>query len=323
MKPSALSLKWLELFQLVARTGSVQAAADEAGLSVSTVSHHLGRLETVLGTPLIDHTRRPMRITPTGAVFLNSVDEALRLIRKAEIGARAGSLPETRNLSLALIEDFDSEIGPELARSLAASMPRCAFRHMTRPSHEILALLRAGEADMGVATRPPFDQADLVEYPLLRDPFVLAVPARIDIAPEDFIGDRSGLPLLRYSQSQIIGPMIEAHLRRLQVALPNRFEIESNQSILGLVAEGSGWAITTPMNYLRASRFQRQVRLLPFPGKGFARTLSLFATDPHRGALAETLAETLRQLIRTRAVDPAAERLDWLRRMFTILPQAG
>ena len=38
-----LNLRWLEVFQLCARTGSLREAAREAGLSVSTVSHQLAR----------------------------------------------------------------------------------------------------------------------------------------------------------------------------------------------------------------------------------------------------------------------------------------
>ncbi len=320
MKKSKLSLKWLEIVQLVARTGSVQGAADEAGLSVSTASHHLRRLEDSLGVSLFDHTRRPMRVTPAGAVFLRYTDEALRILRKAEVEAQSGDLSETRNLSLALVEDFDSEIAPELARILAAGMPNCAFRHLTRPSHDILALLRNRDIDIGVATRPQFDQSDLTEYPLLRDPFVLAVPASLGIAPEDYIADKSGLPLLRYSQSQIIGIQIEQHLRRLRLSLPNRFEFESTQSIMNTVAEGDGWTITTPTNHMRARRFNRAISLIPFPGKGFARYLSVFTNDALADNLVVSVNSTLRQLVQSRAIDPMVERQPWLAEIFTLLP---
>ena len=96
MKKSQLSLKWLEVFRQVARSGSVQAAADETGLSVSTASHHLKTLEATLGAALFDHGRRPMRVTPTGAVFLRQIDEALRLLARAEAEAQSGILAETR-----------------------------------------------------------------------------------------------------------------------------------------------------------------------------------------------------------------------------------
>ena len=128
-----------------------------------------------------------------------------------------------------MIEDFDSEIAPELARALSRSMPGCRFRHLTRPSHDILELLRAGKIEIGIAAQPQYDASDLVEFPLLRDPFVLAVPADHDVTAEACLEGSTSLPLLRYSTDQIIGRQIEAQLRRLRLSPPNRFEFESNQ----------------------------------------------------------------------------------------------
>lgn len=320
MKKSRLSLKWLEVLQQVARHGSVQAAAQETGLSLSTVSHHLKTLEDTLGTPLFDHTRRPMRVTATGAVVLRYVDEAMQLLHRAEAEATAGDMAQMRRLSIAMIEDFDSEVAPELARVLSQSMPACTFRHLTRPSHEILSLVRNGDVDIGIAAQPQFDADDLVQSPLLRDPFVLAVPEGQELSAEACLAGESGLPLLRYSRDQIIGQRIEAQLRRLRVELPNAYEFESNQTMMSMVAAGAGWAITTPTNYARAARFQRQVALLPFLAKGFARTMSVFTSSAHRPGALGIVDSTLRQLIQTRVIDPTVSRMPWLLSGFTLLP---
>lgn len=320
MKKSGLSLKWLDVFLLTARTGSLQEAAREGGLSVSTASHHLRRLEDHLGVDLFDHSRRPMRLTPTGAVFHRHVDDALRLLRKAEVEAHSGKLSESRNLSLALVEDFDSEIAPELARGLTTIMPNCSFRHLTRPSLEILTLLRKQEIDIGIATRPQFDTGDLVEHPLLRDPFVLAVPASQTHLPEDYLKGQAPLPLLRYGSNQIMAAQIDQQLRRLRIDLTDKFRFDSNQTIMNMVAEGGGWAITTPTNYIRAKRFQRQISLIPFPAKGFARYLSLFTNEVQTDAITEMVLETMRRLIQLRAVDPIVASLPWLEGAFRLLP---
>lgn len=320
MQPIKLSLKSLELFQLVAKSGSVQKVASDVGLSISTVSHHLRNLEDNLNASLLDHSRRPMVLTPAGVNFLRYVNGGLRLIRQGEVQLKSGNLAEAHDLRLAIVDDFDSEIAPELAQFLAGAMPKCRFRHHTRPSHEIIRLLIEGRLDVGVATRPVNDVPGLVEYPLLRDPFVLAVPASDKARPEDFLAGKSNLPFLRYSRSQIIGNQIETHLRRTRVSLPNRFELESNQSIIGMVAEGSGWAITTPAGYLRAKRFHRKVTLHPFPGKGFSRMLSLFTTEVYVQPVAEMIVATLRRLIDQHFMKFAISEMPWLAESFYLPP---
>ena len=320
MKTSKLSLKWLDAFLLTARTGAVQDAAEEAGLSVSTVSHHLRSLEDTLGVTLFDHTRRPMRLTSAGAVFYSHVDKAMRILRRAEMEAQSGDLIDTRAMSLAMVEDFDSEIGPELARALAAGMPKCQFRHLTRPSHEILDMIRDQEVDVGIAARPQFMSENIQELPLLKEPFVLVLPSEAKDAPETFLSNTPPLPLLRYSSNQIIATQIEQHLRRLRLQIPSRFEFESNQSLLSMVADGDGWTIATPLNYMRARRFHRQITLAPFPGKTFSRYLSIFTAEATPKQVVAPVSSTMRRLIHERAIRPSVERMPWLSELFQLLP---
>lgn len=142
-----LSLKALELFQLCARKGSLQAAAQDSGLSLSTVSHHLRSLEEQLGVQLFNHARRPMVLTPRGEVFLRNIDDALLAIRKAKAEASSGSISDASYLRVGAIEDFDSDIVPELAVFLSERMPKCDFTYVTEHSHKIIELLRNHQLD--------------------------------------------------------------------------------------------------------------------------------------------------------------------------------
>ena len=119
----------------------------------------------------------------------------------------------------------------------------------------------------------------------------------------------------------LAGAQIEAQLRRLRIDLPNRFEFETNQPILNMVAEGDGWAITTPASYMRARRFQRQINLIPFPGKGFSRAISGFVTELHDGPVCDSVVQTMRRLVQVRLIAPAVEGLPWLSEIFTLLPK--
>ncbi len=319
MQRANLSLRGLEILLLVARSGSVRKVAAETGLSASTVSHHLRGVEDSLGVKLLDHSRRPMVLTPSGSVFLRHVEEGLRAIRRGETELIAGDLAETRELRFGTVDDFDSEVAPDLAQFLARAMPKCTFMHHTRPSHEIIRLLYERKLDAGVATHPASDMSGLNEHRLLRDPFVLALPAKTACDPEALIAGQVRMPLLRYSRNQVIGTLIEAHLRRSRISLANRFELESNQSIMGMVAEGSGWAITTPACYGRARRFHDRIALVPFPGKEFTRTLSLFTTEVYPTSMADLIAQTLRRLINQHFVDPVTKRYPWLTPGFRVL----
>jgi DNA-binding transcriptional LysR family regulator len=323
MRRSQLSLKWLEVFQMVAQRGSVQDVAAETGLSISTVSHHLRSLEQQLNVSLIDHSKRPMVLTAAGEAFLRHVEQAIRHIRAAEQEIISGDLTTVQDLSLVLIEEFDSDIAPELASILASRMQNTKLGLYSRPSHRVFPLLRKRQASVAICARPFESVPDLIEYPLLRDPFIVAVPDTGQVTAEDCLAGRTKLPLLRYSHDQFIGRQIEAQLARLRIKLPNRFECDSTHSILGLVAEGRGWTITTPSNVPRTRRFHSQLRLERFPQQGFARFLSLFTTDELAPDLALMIADAMKRLIQMRMITPVLDQLPWLEESFHLVPDPG
>lgn len=307
-----MSLKALELFQICARQGSLQAASDETGLAVSTISHHLKGLEAHLGVPLFDHTRRPMVLTPKGHGFLRNIEHALQTIRKAKAEASSGGILEASHLRIGSVEDVDSDILPKLAASLQRVMPKCALTVETAPSHTIIAMLRNRELDVGLTATPTERMAELTDRPLLRDPFVIAVPRHHDVQPSDIVEDRTPLPFLRFSSNLLMARQIDAQLRRIGVSAPHRFECGNSQTLMAMVAAGAGWTITTPLLFARARRFQDQVRLHRFPGKSFARTLALVSTPDCARSVLDLLDQQIRELIADQVVTPVTRAMPWL-----------
>ncbi|WP_435311448.1 LysR family transcriptional regulator [Primorskyibacter sedentarius] len=317
--PKDLSLKSLELFQICARKGSLQAASQETGLTLSTVSHHLRNLEDNLGVELFNHARRPMVLTPKGRAFLRNIDDALLSIRKAKAEASAGSVTEARNLRLGTIEDFDSDIVPELAVFLSSSMPACNFMYHTDSSHMIIEMLRNRQLDLGIITAPTDSLTDLQDRTLLRDPFVVVLPRGCEESLEDVVAGHTKLPFLRFSASLMIARQIESQLRRIGVSSPHRFECSNNQTLMAMVAAEAGWTITTPLLFSRAKRFHPKVQMRRFPGKSFSRTLLLVSTPDCSQSVIELVDAKIRSLIRDRAITPFHQSDPWLSDSFKLL----
>lgn len=314
-----LSLRALEIFQICAQKGSLQDVANETGLSVSTISHHLRNLEQTLGVALFNHNRRPMTLTPKGHTFLRSIDTALSTIRKAKAEASAGSFSEASFLRVGSIEDFDSDIVPELAVMLSDAMPHCDFLYHTDNSHALIDMLREHKLDIGITSASSERIGDLQDRPLLRDPFVVVLPAGFAQPIEDIVSGQSDLPFIRFSSGLIIARLIEAQLRRMGTSPPHRFECSNDRTMMAMVAAGAGWAITTPLLFSRARRFQDRVAMRPFPGKSFARSLSILATPDCSRSVMELIDGNVRHLIKHHILEPACANEPWLSDGFRLL----
>lgn len=317
--PKNLSLKGLELFQSYARTHSLRETAQEAGLSISTVSHHLRGLEEHLGVALFDHERRPMVLTVKGRSFLRNISQGMQSIRKATAEATAGSVTETSYLRIGTIEDLDSDLTPDLAVYLSQQMKKCDFLYHTGTSHGIIRKLRHRELDLGIVTTPQGTLNDMQDVPVLRDPFVAVLPVGAVASLPDIIAGCSELPFLQFSADLMIATQIETQLRKLGVHLPHTFECSNNQTLMAMVAAGAGWTITTPLLFARARRFQPKVRMMSLPVKNFGRTLSLVAAPDCASAVIELVSHKLRQGFSNQVIAEMHEAAPWLGDQFGLV----
>lgn len=306
-----ITLWGVEVFAAVAEEGAVSAAAKRLGASASAVSQQIANLEAALGTPLFDRAARPIALTGAGRLFLRRaqriLDEAARA--RAELSAR--DLSGLQTLGLGAIEDFDAGVTPALLTGLAAELTHCHIRLETAASHRLLELLEARALDIAIAaeTGPRPGWAEV--WPLLRDPFVLALPMDRAGQGSDLRGLRD-LPFIHYTARHAMGRLIEAWLARQALRLPQRLELDSYHAILAMVAAGAGWSIVTPLGYAAAQRFRARVALAPLPGPAMARTISLFARRGQLGGLPGDIAARAARLIADEITAPLTGAMPFL-----------
>lgn len=312
MMMKGVTLRGLEVFEALAATGTVAGAAERTGLSQPAVSQQMRNLETALGADLVDHGRRPMQLTQAGRSFLSRTKAVLSELRLAQNELTVMDLTHLSTLSLGVIDDFDNDLTPRLVTMLAENMTKCRFRLITAPSHEISEEIRQRRLHLAVAASSGQVMDGIVEYPLVRDPFVL-VCARGAVAERGSVAAvMQALPILRYDREQLIGRQIEAQLARQKLSYAERFEIGANLSLMTLAARGVGWAVTTPLSYMRAERFHEQMEVHKLPFSPFARTISLFAATDWSDRVPRDVARTVRMLVSDMVIQPALRQLPWL-----------
>ena len=314
-----ITLRGLEVFEALAASGSVAQAAEATGLSQPAVSQQLRNLEAALGTDLVDHGRRPMRLTSAGRGFLARTEAVLSELRLAQSELTVMDLSHLSTLSVGLIDDFDNDLTPRLVTILADSLTGCRFKMITAPSLEIGEALHKRMLHIAIAAASGEVQSGIVEYPLVRDPFMLVVPRGMVTDSPVQLEELEELPFLRYAREQLISQQIEAYLTRQQLKLEQRFEIGSHLALMAMVGRRIGWAITTPLGYMRAARFHDQIEAYPLPGPEVSRTISLFAGADWADRVPRDVAATMRRLVQSHMIDPALGRLPWLAGQLRVL----
>ncbi|MFO1414500.1 MAG: LysR substrate-binding domain-containing protein [Burkholderiales bacterium] len=94
-------LKGIVAFEVVARLGSINKAADELNVTASAVSHQIANLEGFVGRQLFTRTSRGLVLTAVGERYRNDVTGALALLASAAQNARSSEGVEVLRIHVA------------------------------------------------------------------------------------------------------------------------------------------------------------------------------------------------------------------------------
>jgi len=307
-----VTLWGIEVFVAAAEEGSISAAARRLGVSPSAVSQQLAGLEAALGAVVLDRSGRPMQVTPAGAMFRRHAQTILNAASEARAELAMADLSGMTTLRLGVIEDFDSDVTPQLLSLLARDLKGCRFLLETGASHRLLDQLEARALDVVIAADSASERdSDWREvHPLMSEPFVAVTP------PGGRIED---LRLILYTARHLMGRQISTHLARLGMRPAHRFELDSYAAILAMVTGGEGWTILTPLALHQARAFRRAVEVRPLPFAPLERTLSLTARAGILRDVPGQIAARLKPLIARDVIAPALADCPWLAPALRIL----
>jgi LysR family hydrogen peroxide-inducible transcriptional activator len=170
------TLKQLQYLVALRRHGHFGKAASACFVSQSTLSAGLRELETLLGTTLVERTRRVVRFTPLG---LRIADKAERILREGEEladMARAEGQPLTGELRMGVIPTIAPFMLPAMLPKLREQFPRLRLFLREDTSQAACDALHRGQLDC-VLLAMPFGCGDVDHLPLFDDALLVAYPS--------------------------------------------------------------------------------------------------------------------------------------------------
>ena len=290
----------VQVFVAVSEEGSMSAAATRMGISQSGVSQIIRQLEEELGVVLVNRATRPMALTPFGIALRNRgavLSEEIANLKAQVIEAGRGIKPDLR---IGLVDSFASTCGSLFTKKLLGKATQLSIRTGLSPQQGE-ALLRR-DLDLIVTSDPLIDANDVVRYRLLSERYFVITPRGMRHAVRTLDDVRElakGLPIVRFNRTSQVGMQIERYLRRIEVRAPNRLELDNADALTSMVAEGIGWAITSPMCLLQAVTHAGKVATHVVETLALERSLYLVARRDEYNAFFDDACDTAREVIET------------------------
>ncbi|MED1740676.1 LysR family transcriptional regulator [Bacillus swezeyi] len=170
-----MELRHLRYFMVVAEELHFGKAALRLQMTQPPLSQQIKQLENEIGVTLLKRSKRAVRLTAAGGVFLKQIKEGLSQIDQAVDMAQRTARGELGRLVIGFVGSATFEIMPPIIREYRNQFPsvKIELRELSTPN-QVKALLN-GHIDIGVL-HPPLGNDELITNTVKKSHCVLALP---------------------------------------------------------------------------------------------------------------------------------------------------
>ena len=143
-----MEFRELRTFCIVAKLGSISAAARSLNLGQPAATKHLKKLEDELGVELLFRGRRPIQLTAAGTALLEVASPLVEGIGALE--SFTYDLEHIRPVTIAAPSVLIAQVLHEPVTTFRQKHPKNLLRLWSRRETDILRMVAEGEADLGI-----------------------------------------------------------------------------------------------------------------------------------------------------------------------------
>lgn len=264
-------LNSIQIFLTLAQTGSMQKTAEQYGLSASAISQNIASLEKQFGVELFDHKTRPLQLSLGGRQLMQ---EAEKILKDAWhlTNAIKSTVPENLHLRLGFSESVSHSLAPLICGALLSRVKTfSAFTAMTQTLKE---QVEKRQLDILISPESFDNEQSFFREPLLSEQYLLVLPqTEKSIKNLNQLRNLSQrLPYIRYNVDSTDRIQCERVFRKLNIEQNESIGVEGSFTMVGLVAQGLGWAIMPALGIWQGRKWTEAIQIIPIPGVEIRRT---------------------------------------------------
>jgi DNA-binding transcriptional LysR family regulator len=259
-----MELRQLEYFVAVVEEANFTRAAERVHVAQPAVSAQIQRLERDLGQPLLDRSRRVVRLTAAGEAVLPYARAALGAVADMHIAVDEVTQMVRGAVTIGTVSSHSVDI-PRLLADFHADHPNVEITLGTDSSDNLIEGLRTGQLDMAIVSVGPDETPDGLEVEVVTDEAIQAV-----VSPSDALAKRTKIRLTDLRDRTLIALPVGAGIRyqfdsacaRAGVAPRIAFEASTPLALADLAERGLGVAIV-PASVPRSRDGLHAVAIVP------------------------------------------------------------
>lgn len=243
MRMRQLTIRLLQVYVEVVRTGSITATARRLHLTQPTVSQQLKRLRETVGEPIVYTEKGHILPTEVGQALYQLSQDILSRVDAFSQYLDAHREGERGHFSIALVSTAQYVL-PRLLGPFSQAYPEVDVTVEIGNRQQLLHRFERHEDDLYVFSHPPTDEAVLAA-PFLSNPLVVVAPSQSKWAKADALtmDDLKDERFLLREPGSATRHLFDGWLQSRDIHLSSTQQIASNEAIRVAVGSGMGLAV--------------------------------------------------------------------------------
>jgi DNA-binding transcriptional LysR family regulator len=185
---SRLELRHLRYFLAVAEELNFGRAAERLGIAQPGLSQQVRALEEIIGTPLLDRTRRAVRLTLAGELLAGEARATLARAEAAVVSARRAGQGEVGRLGIGYVASAAyTGVLTSILGAFREASPEVELVITEMAMQQQLDAVSEERLDVAFIRPPVLLPLGVTSFPVLQEPVAIALPASHPLAGRDAV----------------------------------------------------------------------------------------------------------------------------------------
>src|SRR6478752_887781 len=202
-----MELRQLDYFVVVAEEANFTRAAERIHVAQPAVSAQIQRLERELGQPLLDRSRRTVRLTAAGEAALPYARAALAAVADIHVAVEELTQLVRGTVAIGTVTSHSVDI-PSLLADFHADHPEVEITLSTDSSDTLIEMVRTGRLDAAIVSVGPGERPEGLDVEVVTDEAIAAAVCRTDE-----LASRKTIRLTDLADRQLIALPVGAGIR--------------------------------------------------------------------------------------------------------------
>lgn len=237
-----MELRQIQYFIEVAKREHVTEASHALHVAQSAVSRQIFNLEAELGVTLFIREGRNVRLTPVGKVFLEHMEQAMKVIDNAKRAIEEFLDPERGTIRIGFPSSLAAYTLPNVISAFREKYPNVNFQLRQGSYNNLIETVIKGEIDLALLGPLPKHEKQVIGHTLFMEKIVALLPSTHPLARQSSLrlGELRDDSFVLFPEGYILREIVVNACKQIGFEPKVSFEGDDIDAIKGLVAAGLG-----------------------------------------------------------------------------------